>query len=614
MTSAMRSPLRQRAPWPLRRAGTQTPLVVKVAGPVVALCLGAALVLDVGLANLTCTTSDCQRVSDRLSWGAAAGTAFAVVVLWVVFVAVVGRPTRRLAEVARRVADGDLSARVGVTTDPTRPPRDELVLVGDQFDRMLDALVAEQERLRRLTEELEHRATHDPASGLGNRALLSHQLDAALTTPRSAPLAVVKLELDGVDVIDATIGHGVGELVISTTALRLSAAVRSGQSVYRAGGSTFAVVIDHATDEATAAAIARRLLEVVEQPVDVDGATVVLTACTGTVLHRPGDVRTAEDVLRDAALALHSAQTTTSAGTSEVRSAMYTPCLREVAVERSRTADELRAALAGTPGAGELLVHYQPYVLLSDPSTVAGFEALVRWQHPERGLVSPADFVPVAEEVGLIRPIGLRVLEQAAARSAAWHGLDRSRPWTTSVNLSPQQLLDVDLVRRVREVLDRTGLPAELLTLELTETAMMLDLDGAARRLQTLRDLGVRIALDDFGTGSSSLSYLHQLPVDVVKLDQAFISRLGQDATALALVRAVLDIASALGLTTIAEGVETPSQLRMLTELGCDKAQGYLLSRPVPADVAQELLVGTRALGGVGAFTSGAVGGAAPRR
>ncbi|MGQ7295876.1 putative bifunctional diguanylate cyclase/phosphodiesterase [Quadrisphaera sp. KR29] len=599
-TGALRR-LRAGAAGLVHRASAQTPVIVKVGGPVLAVSLGMALYLEGALDTKACNGAPaCTELSQQVSLVTTDGTALLLVVLWLVFIAFVGRRTKRLAEVARRVAEGDLTARVGggpLTTDPARPPRDELMVVGGQFDRMLDTLVQEQQRLRGLTDELEHRATHDELTGLGNRQLLLRQLGDLLAQPRSTPLAVVEVELDDLATLDATLGHDVAELVVATTALRLSAAVRGDERVVRTSASVFAVLVEDVPDDADAAAIAARLLEAVDQPVDVDGATIVLSACAGAVLHRPGDQRSAEDVLQDVALALHAAQRSGTGPAASSRTALYTPRLREEVLERARTADELRASLAGLPSAGDLLVHYQPYALLGDPSRVAGFEALVRWSHPQRGLVSPVEFVPVAEEVGLIRPIGLRVLQDAAARSAAWHALDPTRSWTTSVNLSPQQLLDVDLVHRVRDVLASTGLAPHLLTLELTETAMMLDLDGAARRLQALRDLGVGIAIDDFGTGSSSLSYLHQLPVDVVKLDRAFISRLEDDATSLAMVRAVLDIASALGLTTIAEGIETPGQLRILGELGCDKAQGYLLSRPVPQDVAQDLLLGVRALG-----------------
>ena len=609
----MDEPTAPRAPGPLQRtrtvlvdlvlaASAQTPVIVKVGGPVLAVSLGMALYLEGALDTKACGgTPACTELSQQVSLVTTDGTALMLVVLWLVFIAFVGRRTKRLADVARRVAEGDLTARVGDRArhgGSARPPRDELMVVSTQFDTMLDTLVSEQQRLVGLTEELEHQATHDAVTGLGNRTLLLRHLEGMLAQPRSTPLAVVKVELDDLATIDATLGHDVGELVVSTTALRLSAAVRGDERVVRATGSVFAVLVDDVPDDADAAAIALRLLEVVNRPVDVEGATIVVSACAGAVLHRPGEDRTAEDVLRDASLALHSAQRSGAEADSTARTVLYTPRLREEVLERSRTADELRATLTGQPGTGALEVHYQPYALLTDPSRVAGFEALVRWQHPQRGLVSPLEFVPVAEEVGLIRPIGLRVLQDAAERSAAWHALDPSRAWTTSVNLSPQQLLDVDLVHRVGDVLARTGLAPHLLTLELTETAMMLDLDGAARRLQALRDIGVGIAIDDFGTGSSSLSYLHQLPVDVVKLDRAFISRLEDDTTSLAMVRAVLDIASALGLTTIAEGIETPGQLRILGELGCDKAQGFLLSRPVPQDVAQDLLVGTRLLGG----------------
>ncbi len=572
----------------------QTPVIVKVGGPVLAVSLGMALYLEGALSPEDCDTVACRQLGEHVSLVTTDGTALLLVVLWLVFVLFVGRRARALADVARRVAEGDLSARVSPAGSARADrPRDELLLVGGQFDRMLDALVSEQDRLRALTAALEHQATHDALTGLGNRQLLVARVVSALEAPGCGPMAVVKVELDDFTTIDATLGHAVSDLVLTTTALRLSAAVRGGELVVRSEGTGFAVLVEAVTDPADAVALARRLLDAVSRPVEVESTTIVLRACAGAVLHRPDGESTADDVLRDASLALRAAQSAPVDEAVVGRTALFVPRMREEVAERRQTADELRTALR----TGELEVHYQPFAQLDDAATVTGFEALVRWRHPQRGLVSPVEFVPLAEEEGLIGPLGAWVLEQAAVSAAAWHAMAPDRPLVMNVNLSPQQLLDADLVQRVADVLERTQLPPHLLVLELTETAMMLDLDGAARRLQALRDLGVGIAIDDFGTGSSSLAYLHRLPVDIVKVDRAFVSRLEEDPTALAMVRAVLDIASSLGLTTVAEGIETAGQLRILAGLGCDKAQGYLLSRPVEQRVAQELLLGTRALG-----------------
>jgi predicted signal transduction protein with EAL and GGDEF domain len=342
--------------------------------------------------------------------------------------------------------------------------------------------------------------------------------------------------------------------------------------VARLGGDEFALVA--AGSPAGVASLGNRVLAAVRAPLALpDGSVVTLSGSLGIATPLAADERTAGALLRNADLAMYLAKSRGGDGLAVYADGM---------AERARDRSDLQRDLSGAAEAGQLRVHYQPVVRASDGTTV-GFEALVRWQHPERGLVPPGDFIPLAEETGTITGIGRWVLREAVHQGAAWSA-SSGRPLRMSVNLSPRQVLDEDIPALVAEVLAESGFPARQLTLEVTEGVFVHDLDRVVAQLHALRALGVRIAIDDFGTGFSSLSYLRRLPADVLKIDRSFVSDLPDSRSSAGLVASIIELARTLQLDVVAEGVETEEQRHCLADLGCGLAQGYLFARPRPAE------------------------------
>ncbi|MFA9430619.1 putative bifunctional diguanylate cyclase/phosphodiesterase [Egicoccus sp. AB-alg2] len=440
--------------------------------------------------------------------------------------------------------------------------------------------VSERKDLER---QLEHRTIHDPLTGLANRALLLDRLDhtVARANRLGGSFAVLFVDLDGFKTINDVRGHVVGDAVLRTVAYRLLDVVRAADTVARMGGDEFAVLLEHDDSPVDAAKVAQRILAAVARPIDADGRRVQLTASIG-IAHAEDGVQPAE-VLRNADIAMHLAKES-----GRDRFEVFETSMHVRVVERL----ELEADLAAAVERDELAIHYQPIVALSD-QRICGFEALLRWTHPRRGPVPPNRFIPLAEQSGLIVPIGRFVLREACRQLADWRrSLPGAADLTVSVNVSMRQLTDSDLVADVREALTDAGLAAEALTLELTESALVTDTESTIATLTQLKGLGIRIAVDDFGTGYSSLAYLHRFPVDVLKIDRSFVNSVASGRQSPALARAIVDLGRSLDLLTVAEGIEHDAELTQFRQLDCTHGQGFLFSRPVTADAVAGL-VGT---------------------
>jgi diguanylate cyclase (GGDEF)-like protein/PAS domain S-box-containing protein len=428
--------------------------------------------------------------------------------------------------------------------------------------------------------ELSHAALHDTLTGLPNRALFLDRLGLALrrTERRSGSVAVLFCDLDRFKIVNDSLGHDAGDRMLVDVASRIGAALRPADTVARFGGDEFTILCEDIAGEIEAATIAQRIVDVFREPFLLEDGEVFLATSLGIAIARGTDDRGA-DLIRDADAAMYRAKER-----GKGRYEIFDEAMRADAVARLETESALRRALER----GELLLHYQPEVDL-ETGTVAGYEALVRWEHPVRGLLGPSAFIPLAEETGLIVAIGEWVLREACTEAARWAGLT-PQPLTLSVNLSARQLAQHDLVAMVRRAMAETGTDPSTLCLEITESAVMESGTATTAQLRALKSLGVRLAIDDFGTGFSSLAHLRRFPVDVLKIDGTFVHGLGREPQDASIAAAVISLAHALGLTTVAEGIETAEQLAILTQLGCDRGQGHLFARAQPPAEAIRLV------------------------
>jgi diguanylate cyclase (GGDEF)-like protein/PAS domain S-box-containing protein len=437
---------------------------------------------------------------------------------------------------------------------------------------------------KRAEERLLHDAFHDALTGLPNRALFMDHVKMAIQRSRRSGdrlFAALFLDLDRFKVVNDSLGHMVGDQLLVGIAHRLEACLRPGDTVARLGGDEFTILLEDLSEPEDAIEVAQRVQDAVSQPFNIDGHEVFTTASIGIALSTTGYER-AEDLLRDADTAMYRAKTQ-----GKKRHVVFDKAMHDRAMQLLQIETDLRRAI----GRKEFFVHYQPIISL-ETGKVCSFEALVRWRHPERGLVMPSEFVPVAEETGLIIPLGQWVLGEACRQIREWQKLYLiDDDVTISVNLSSRQFSQADLIEQVSSALREAGLRPGSLKLEITESMVMENVDTAIDMLAQLRSLGVGLSIDDFGTGYSSLSYLHRFPIDTLKIDRSFVTQMTHNTENAEIVRTIVTLARSLDMDVIAEGVETREQLQQLRGLGCDYGQGYLFSKPLGAGQAAELML-----------------------
>lgn len=429
-------------------------------------------------------------------------------------------------------------------------------------------------QIKQAQAQIDFLAHHDALTGLPNRSLFQDRLDHALANARRTPrtLAILFIDLDRFKKVNDTLGHPVGDDLLLEVSRRMSDTIRAADTLARVGGDEFVLLLEDDVTARQATTVARKLIDVLAQPLTIAGHTLVITASIGISLY-PDDGDDADTLVRHADRAMYEAK---QRGRNHFQ--FFTKALTEGAFERLVMENELRGAL----GRGELVLHYQPLV---DPASaeLLSVEALVRWQHPERGLVPPDRFIGLAEEMGIIGEIGAWVLDTACHQLVRWDAEGMNIP-RVSVNLSMQQIDRDGLVERVRDTLQRSGLAAQRLELEVTESMLMRNPEHSCGVLNALKALGTQLAVDDFGTGYSSLAYLKRLPLDRLKIDRSFVCDIGTDTNDEVIIRAIIALARSLGLQTVAEGVETAAQAEFIRREGADIAQGYHFGRPQAAD------------------------------
>jgi len=466
--------------------------------------------------------------------------------------------------------------------------RDDAVLIEDDDGQPLywQGTKIDISEQKRLEGELSYQAFHDALTGLPNRALFVDRLDHAIArTGREArTLAVLFLDMDAFKVINDSLGHEVGDELLVAFGERLNSTIRPGDTVARLGGDEFTILLENLASPDEAVGVADRVAEVLRTPFRLAGNDVVVSASVGITIRKPGG-GSATDLLRQADMAMYAAKEAGRAGFQLFEERMDAQALDRLRLER-----DLRLALERE----EFIVYYQPIIHL-ESGAITEVEALVRWEHPVREIVSPGEFIPLAEATGLILPLGEWVLREACRQISSWQESEPTgSPIVLSVNLSARQFQQPHLPQTIAGILLESGFPAAQLKLEITESLAMVDAVSSIATMRELKALGIALAIDDFGTGYSSLAFLQQFPVDVLKIDRSFISGLATSDDSSAIVRSIIAIAQSLSLSVTAEGIETHAQMAVLTALGCDRSQGYLFAKPMPAEQFVLLLVDHR--------------------
>ena len=468
---------------------------------------------------------------------------------------------------------GELALSIGHGMDITELSRTQDALRQLNND-LEDRVQSRTAQLRTVTRQLRHEASHDALTGLPNRTLFSDRLEIALARsrgPGAEEYAVLFLDTDRFKWVNDTLGHPAGDALLRELSARLLAVLRPGDTLARLGGDEFAVLLTPLDSPAEATETARRIQEALRPPMRLHGLDIALSVSIGVVLAHP-EHASAADILRDADIAMYRAKHSGGAGHQ-----VFTPQMREHTIRVGRLENELRRGL----GQGELRVMYQPIMALEE-GRVAGFEALLRWQHPEHGLLEPGTFLDVAEECGMMLDIDRWVLREACAQLRRWQQESpHLPPLTLNVNFSARHFAAPGVYEQVRGVLADTGFLPERLNLEITEGALLARPEAIGQTLEQLRALGVRLHLDDFGTGYSSLSYLHSYPLDTLKIDRSFVQGMLTNTSSAELVRTIIAMAKNMKMRVVAEGIEETRHLDALRDLGCDYGQGYLFARPL---------------------------------
>jgi diguanylate cyclase (GGDEF)-like protein/PAS domain S-box-containing protein len=437
---------------------------------------------------------------------------------------------------------------------------------------------------RKKTEaQLIHNALYDSLTDLPNRTLWTQRLEETIAKAKECQdylFAVLFLDLDRFKLVNDSLGHLVGDELLVAIAKRLQSSIRPTDIVARLGGDEFGILLTNIQELENISSVVNRIQASVKQPLKLEGQEVFTTASIGIALSSSG-YDSPQDLMRDADIAMYRAK-----ALGKARSCLFNKTMHQIAVNRLRLETDLRRAVERQ----ELILHYQPIISLTT-GEITGFEALVRWEHPEQGLISPSDFIPVAEETGLINPIGWWVLREACLKLRNWQlKFPKETPLTMSVNLSGRQFSQPSLIEQVDLILRETGCDRNSLKLELTESAIM-DHSDANSVLEGLRSLGVKLDIDDFGIGYSSLNRLYQFPINTLKIDKSFVSRIAEGGRNVEIIKAIVTLAHTLGMNIVAEGVETPQQLTQLQTLNCEFAQGYLFSKPLDEKAAETLLL-----------------------
>jgi diguanylate cyclase (GGDEF)-like protein/PAS domain S-box-containing protein len=451
--------------------------------------------------------------------------------------------------------------------------------------RQLLGICADITARKEAEDQIAYQAFHDTLTDLPNRALLLNRLDQALARAARTQdvIGLLFVDLDNFKVINDSLGHEAGDSLLKVVAERLRGCIRAGDTVARLGGDEFVILLEELNDVSEAEAVAERATQAVHLPFHLAERDVFPAASIGLTVTIAGDERRAGDLLRDADTAMYQAKLE-----GKGRYALFDVGMNTRAQERLALEIDMRNALARD----EFVVHYQPIMDLQS-GKLAGMEALVRWQHPTHGTVSPAKFIPIAEETGMVVPLGQWVLRQACHAAKRWQTeYPDAEDWVMSVNVSIRQLMEKNIVAQVTEILEETGLAPQHLKLEITESMMLQDTTRTIETMSALRKIGIRLAIDDFGTGYSSMTYLSQLPLNTLKIDRSFINRIGQSDDDEAIVRTIISLARTLKLSVTCEGIETQEQLQYLQGLGCDMGQGYLLHKPMTAQQIERVLAG----------------------